>query len=157
MQLHSSKRDWHQICQASGSAWCKQNAAYWQKRSLVEFRNQRIVKRWKLAHAFSTSTTSHGICADPDRKYLGTNKSIMSCAETTQRLSATTYSPGCHFDDHTFLLRLLSFSLWLEIPIACRISAICFELIPQLLATFFWHRLCTLSLHTVTINHILIE
>jgi hypothetical protein len=41
-------------------------------------------------------------------------------------------------------------SLSVEIPMAAKIWAISFVLMPQLLATFFWHRLCTFILQTVT-------
>ena len=36
-----------------------------------------------------------------------------------------------------------------EMPISLSISAIILVLMPQLLATFFWHRLCTFMEHTV--------
>jgi hypothetical protein len=40
-------------------------------------------------------------------------------------------------------------SLSVEIPMAAKICAISFVFMPQLLATFFWHRLCTFMLQTV--------
>jgi hypothetical protein len=44
-------------------------------------------------------------------------------------------------------------SLSVEIPIAARIWAISFVFMPQLLATFFWHRLCTFIVQAATKWH----
>jgi len=47
----------------------------------------------------------------------------------------------------TFFLPFVSLSV--VMPISCNICAMSRVLIPQLLATFFWQRLCTFILHTV--------
>lgn len=71
-------------------------------------------------------------------RYLGVTEAAgWATLEATQR-----WAGSCR--GLTFFLRLVSLSP--EMLMALRISAICLGLMPQLLATFFWQRLCTFML-----------
>ena len=68
---------------------------------------------------------------------------------TVTSLNKHTSPTNCNTGTRAFLRFDAVLNLSPEMPSSCKTFAMSFVLMPQLLATFFAHRLCTLSLQTV--------